>query len=367
MVDGSISTKRWIYLDISKILAVFGIVLMHVTAGAWGISEIGRPEWYALTVYNVLSRFCMPLFFMQIGALMLNSEVELSVKTLYRRQLLHLVTAFLFWSVIHMIIYYGQQAPGGFSDFTLGGFVVGVLEGAPHVHWFIFVSMALYIAVPILRAIARDEKICGYALIIWFIFSVLMPNIRQYTYDFPNMPNGLMQVLTQTVNAADRISPPIILQFMGYMLLGHYIHVHEFSKKQSDGIIAAGALSLVFTTFMTIFICRRDGAAIETYFGNFTPNIVLYGAAAMVATKRFFADKWIGDRIYRNIRFFSDVAFGIFLVHDVLRLQLSRLNIHTTSFTPFLSVPLFSVGIFIVSALVAYGLKKIPGIGKYIV
>ena len=362
-----VSTERWIYLDVAKIISIFLIVLLHVTAGAWGELQIGSFSWYVATFFNGLSRFGFPLFFMQIGALFLNPEREMTIKKLYSKYILRLVTAFLFWSVIGMLIRYWQELPGGFSEFTLGGFISGVLSGASAVHWFIFVAISMYLIIPILRAIAKSPTACRYFLILWFVFTFAVPLLRQMSYFFPSMPDGFHVVLGQILGVADQVTPQMVLQYSGYLLLGHYIHVTKFSRNASTRFAWIFLVGLVSTIGFTILFSMRDGVSSETFFGPFTVTVLAMAAGFMGSAKYLLEKTWFKDSLYKFIRFFSSAAFGIFLVHDVLRLQLVRLGLHTTAFPPILSIPVLTIVVFVASAFIAYFLKKIPKVGKYIV
>ncbi|MDL2318324.1 acyltransferase family protein [Eubacteriales bacterium OttesenSCG-928-A19] len=362
-----ISTKRWIYLDVCKIVAIFMIVVMNVSSGPWGTVEFMSGDWHMIGFFNVLSRFGIPLFFMMTGALLLNEEKEMPFKRLFGRHILRLVTAFLFWSVLNMVIYYFQKAPGGFFSFTIGGFLVGVLEGAPYVHYFIFLSISLYLLIPILRAIAQNMQACRYYLILWMIFAFVLPTLRKIPWLVPHLPQLAQDVLNQTLNAADRISPTLVINYAGYLLLGHYIHKTEYTTRKM-ALYLAGAVAMFIVAFvLTIHMSARDGANTEFFMGNFSLPVLCMAIGFMISMKVLLAKTWFSSTIYRATRFFSGVTFGIFLVHDVLRRQVGRFGVDAFLFTPVLSIPIFSVAIFVLSALIVYLLKKIPYIGKYIV
>lgn len=361
------STKRWIYLDVCKIVSIFLVVMMHVSAGSWGNAGFQSADWYIIGVFNVLSRFGIPLFFMLTGALLLNEEKEITFRKLFSRYLLRLTTAFLFWSVINMVIYYLQQAPGGFGDFTIYGFIVGVLEGAPYVHYFIFLSMSLYLLIPILRAIAKNLEICRYFIILWLIFAFAVPAIRQIPWIAPSMPQFFHDFFNQTAAAAERISPSLVVNFAGYMLLGHYIHKTQFTRGQAKWYVVIGLCAFAITLALTFVMSNREGTSSEAFMHNFSLMIPFMAAGFMIGAKVFLEKTWFAAPVYNAIRFFSGVTFGIFLVHDVLRQQLVRLGLDALTFTPILSVPILSVGVFVLSACIAYLLKRIPKVGKYIV
>lgn len=156
-------------------------------------------------------------------------------------------------------------------------------------------------------------------------------------------------------------------RFGFYLLLGHYIHVTKFSRKASIRFAWLWLAGLVCTLGFTIFFALRDGVSSETFFDLFSITVLAMAIGFMGSAKYVLEKTWFKESRYRLIRFFSSAAFGIFLVHDVLRMQLVRLGLYTTAFPPLLSIPVLTMVIFIASAFIAFFLKKIPKVGKYIV
>lgn len=54
--------KKYDYL---RSVSCFFIVLLHVSGSYWGLAE----GWVAMTVYNALSRFAVPVFMMLGGGI----------------------------------------------------------------------------------------------------------------------------------------------------------------------------------------------------------------------------------------------------------------------------------------------------------
>ena len=340
---------------------------MSISAGAWSIVEINTTDWQILNVYNSLSRFCIPLFLMLTGALFLSDKKEITIKGLFKDHIIRIVTAFFVWSIVYVLFYYWLYAPAGFSEFTVYGFIDGVLRGDPYKHWFIFLSISLYFLIPILRAIAKNLTVVKYFLVLWVIFSLIFPAIEQIPLIFGNLPTVAQEIINQIINASERIKPLMVLDYVGYFMLGYYIHAKSFSKKSGIRFLIYGLLAFVFTLGMTTYVTMRDGAQTEMFFNNISLNIALFAASVMVVAKVFLGNKWYKDRTYKSIKFFSDGAFGIFLTHDFIRVLLEKVGFGTLTISPILSVPILAIIIFIISGLLVYIIRKIPIVGKYIV
>lgn len=151
------SNKRWIYLDVLKILSMFFIVVTNTAAACWSLAPAGSPDWWILTFFNSMSRFSVPLFFMLSGASLLSPEKELTPSTIWKKHILPLVTAFFFWSIIYVLFSYSMDAPEKLASFDAYGFIKDVLAGDPYRHWFIMLIISVLIVLPALRAIAKDQ------------------------------------------------------------------------------------------------------------------------------------------------------------------------------------------------------------------
>jgi len=67
--------KRYIYLDVLKILASIGVVFIHVSAIGWNTFPPTSFEWKVMNIYDSLFRWSVPAFMMATGALILNKYI----------------------------------------------------------------------------------------------------------------------------------------------------------------------------------------------------------------------------------------------------------------------------------------------------
>ena len=76
-------STRDLSIDLIKVIAIFGVLVIHVDAGVLTQEQIGSFEWICGRVWGSLVRGSVPLFLMTSGALMLNPRKELALKKLY--------------------------------------------------------------------------------------------------------------------------------------------------------------------------------------------------------------------------------------------------------------------------------------------
>ncbi|GEM_PF-2715191 len=363
----TLTKQRWIYLDACKIFAMFFIIVMHVSAGSWSIISPYTFEWQVLNTFNSASRFCIALFIMQMGALLLNEEKDISLSILFKNYVLRIVCAFFFWSVVNMLVFYRLESPGGFSDFKVSDFIIGVLRGHQYRHWFIFVIISLYLSIPMLRTIVKNSVACRYFLILWGLFALCVPMFYQIPVIFQQLPPSINTIMTQIAEMSYRIRPQMVLEFTGYFILGHYIHTYSFTRKQVNWLVGIGAAALLYTILLTRYVSMRDGTPNEAFYGNITLNIALIATAVMLLFKTGLDKKWFSDATYKSLLFFSDVSFGVFLIHDFIRTAFIQVGIDTLTWNPIISVPLISIALYVISGGISFLINKIPKFGKYII
>ncbi|WP_292920076.1 acyltransferase family protein, partial [Oscillibacter sp. CAG:155] len=90
-------------VDLVKTAAIFGVLLIHVSAGGLGGAEVGSGTWFACLFWGSVSRAAVPLFLMASGALLLRPDRELTLRKLYTKNFPRLLAALLFWAVCYKV------------------------------------------------------------------------------------------------------------------------------------------------------------------------------------------------------------------------------------------------------------------------
>ena len=360
------AVQRWVYMDVCKIVAFVLIVFTNIVSGVWGIAETGSSEWVVLNVYNGLSRFSVPLFFLMLGALLLNPLKELSIKEIYLKFLLPVLTAFLFWSTAYVLFTYAIYSPGNFAHFNLREFISTVLQGDPYRHWFVFLIAQLYLVLPFLRAIAKNLSACRCFLVLWMIFTLFVTTLNRIPAVFQLSPVATAFVY-EPLGILSRIRPAMVIDYIGYAVLGYYIHSCNISRKAGTPALIVFAASLLYTIVMSHFLSVKTGAPNELFFENLSFNNAISAASFMVAMKAFSENVWYKDRTYDIILFFSAGAFGLFMTHAFVLRLLDVIGLNGLSFGALLSTPILCVIVTLISVTASYLIKKIPGVGDYLV
>lgn len=343
---------RIVYFDYLRVFAIFAVIMIHVSAQHWYITNVNSYEWQIFNVYNSVVRWAVPVFVMISGALLLDREYDF--KKIYSKNILRMVVAFFFWSVIYALVFWKEQYNVGFIKQVFTG----------HFHmWFIPMIIGLYICLPIIHKIIESEKIMKYFLFLAFLFAFFFPQILQLVNDFGGEKINLLFEGFNTI--LENMNLQLVLGYTGYFVLGHYLNNLEMKKSHRLIIYLLGILSGIVTILLVRQVSINNQAPIGHYYENFNINILLESFAVFV----FF--KYNTPKIKNLGAIMNKLAkysFGAYLIHVLILDQLNVLfGLNTLSFHPIVSVPVIGIIVFIVSFILSAIINQIPFLKKYIV
>ncbi len=344
--------ERLIYLDCLRILATFGVMLLHVSAQNWAVAEVNTLEWNVFNFFDSSVRWAVPVFVMISGALFLAGNR--SIEQIYKRNVLRLITAWSFWSAAYAWI--GLVT----VPMSLKDAVLQMMSGHYHM-WFLFMIIGLYMIVPFLQKIVGSLELTRYFLILSLMFTFLLPQLVML-FSFTLERGGA--VVSGILN---NFYFHFAVGFVGYFVCGYYLNNIEIKGRKEGLVYLLGICGLIMTAGFTRVISIRQQAANELFYGYFTVNVLLESIAVFVLAKNHF--KWcMNKRIEACIRKFSKYSFGAYLVHAMVLEQLHHFfGIHTLSFHPIVSVIVIVSIVCVISFGISGMLNSIPVLKKYIV
>lgn len=341
------------YLDYLRIISMFAVMFLHLSGENWYSVNVSSFEWNVFNVYDSITRWCVPVFVMISGTLFLSRDIKPLI--LYKKYILRIFTAGVFWSFIYAI-YIG----GSYKEI-----IASTLSFSGHL-WFIPMIIGLYICQPILRKIIdKNDSITLYFLICSFIFSFLLPTIFHLASAFGG---NTFETIIGIINTD--ISSMNIYLFNGYIsyfVLGYYLDHKNLSSSQRYFIYVVSLLGFGFTIGLTAYISIRNGSPYDYYYNYLNMNVLFESIGVFVFFKYTF--KNIKKEFLKNLIYkISKYSFGAYLIHmlfvDILWLNL---NITTLSFNPVLSVPFETILIFMLSISASALMNKISWFNKYFV
>ncbi len=341
--------KRNTTIDIIKLIAIFGVAVIHIGSRILTQIPIGSIEWSCGLFWGSLFRASVPLFLMCSGALMLNPNKKLSLKKLYFHNIARILAAMLFWGFMYKV--YHLLAG---NNFTLNNLIYDVkrllLFDQEFHFYYIHIILLVYVLLPITRLIAEkaDKKLLLYTLFVWFLGGIIYPTAINY-YPF-NLLSGMTgQWLINMTYAS-----------VGYGLVGYYLTVYPLSFKKSLMIFIGGFLIVFLSTFG---LSVKAGSLNEMFLQGTSVGVCIM-AIGIFSLARYIKP---GDKMKKCISYISDASFCIYLTHMFVLYIMEKFGVTAFILPSAVSIPLLAIATICVCTGVYTVISKIPVINKWII
>ena len=343
--------KNLDWINNLRVLAMFFVVIIHTSSPLiMGYGHVPLSDWIWGDFYNGLARFGVPVFVMITGALLLPREYELG--DFFKRRLGRIIPPFIFWSLVYVAYaWYNEDitfTPDIWADTKI---VLHQLKFGAYYHlWYVYMLIGLYFVIPVLSKFVRNasEKEIVYFLIVW------------------------LAVMFLAQPYLSRFSPVVDMRYfagyIGYLVLGHYLAVKEFSPKFTRGwLLLIFMLTLALIVSGTYWSCLQK-TGLTLFYEPLGPPIVLLSSSVFLLV-RFTVIKWPA-RLKKVRDLICAYTFGIYLAHalilDILGDPDYHININWQLCHPSISISVTAIVCFGLTLLLVYLISKIPFVGKWI-
>lgn len=347
--------NRSIYHDLLRILSALAVICIHVysEASTWKNQQFDTPTWGFLNVFASITRFAVPVFVMLSGSFLIEHFRDKDFKKLYTKNIFRLICAFFFWNCVYIVYYIVNRTFVVHQPIEIRDIVYKFIQGHFHL-WFIPMLVFLYMITPFVRKICEDVKYERYFLVL-----ASLPIIIRFVHAYIGVGPAYYLL--------EKSGMEFVSGYTVYYVLGHYLTKQDVSKKYRIAIYVLAVLSLVATILLAFRDYRTESLADSYAYGYLTPNTLLMSAAIFLLFKYGFSRINFKEKTAKVIVKLSSLTFGVYLSHMVFTRLLLLTPLTVESMHPLISVPLLTVIIFIISAIVTWGISKIPVLKKYII
>lgn len=340
--------KRLLYIDWLRIYATIAVVVIHVSAGFVGKMDPTHVSgWFAGNFYETLARSSVPIFVMISGALLLQTKKKVTYLDFLKKRTSKVIIPLFAWSAIFYLygVYTGQFPASITQPLSL------FLQNGISSHlWFLYMIIGLYLITPLLLILIKHatQQDLHYFLLLWI---------------YASFGTKLIQFLAH-------ISIPIELSFVsnyiGYFVLGYYLHIYEISKKWRKILYFSAIVGLICTFFFTYLSTLHNGNVEMFWYEYFSPNVGISSVGLFVFFRSFFQNKeqklsFLFDQI-------NKASLGIYILHYFLLGNfLYRIFPHIVSHVhPLIAIPIDTLITLIISLLITRSLQQLPIVKKMV-
>jgi surface polysaccharide O-acyltransferase-like enzyme len=349
MVASQPSTKaeptHFYWIDLVRVVAVFQVVLVHLSYVIFFKEDLSSPNWVAANFYDSFSRMGVPLFFMVSGYLLLGKREALA--DFFRKRFWKVGIPTLFWSVAYLFWSVEAYRNWTMSPLSIAlSMLKAIYQGNVEIHlWFLYILIGIYLTVPILRVFvsAASRRDLTYFVVLWFIAT------------------PMFELTQRILGFQTALVVPVVTGYVGYFMLGYLLAELQLDRRGRI-LSVVGVILAVAVTFVGTNLLSAQAAPIDTYFYSyFSPPTVL------AAICGFFLLKDLGQRLGKVgawVRTVSAASFGIYLIHifvvELLRKGFIGLRLYSWLGPSAYMIPLTALVTFLLSFVFVFVLRKVP-------
>lgn len=329
--------KNYFWIDVLKAVAAFSVIILHVSGSL--LNEFNdKEQWWVGNLYDSLVRFCVPVFVMISGVLLLGRDESLS--NFLKKRFTRLLFPFFLWSIIYLILKIDYNLP--IQEIVLESFKK--LKNGTEFHlWYIYMIIGIYLFIPIINKwiIHANKKEILYFILIWLLIIILKLPVFEKLYT--------------------RIDLRYFSGFLGYLILGYYLnHYLQLKRYMALGFFFVG---YIVTIFATCYISSINRELNEQFYDYLSLNVIIASVGVFMYFKNYTIENKFVSKI---IVILSKYSYGIYLSHILVLTLFSKIEFTYRLFNFWIGIPIISISCLLLSLMLTYIISKIPIIGKYI-
>lgn len=326
------------WLNTLRVLAVVAVIVVHAASGVVVFSPVGTSGWWAGNALNSAARWCVPVFVMISGGLLLAPEKHQGARSFYAKRMDRILIPLVFWSLFYLgwsvLRASAKGEPIGAADL-----VARLASGRPYYHlWYLYMLTPLYLVTPLVQRVAAalSERTLWILTAVGFILSAVYTGIR-FAYEIPQAA-----------------FPFWFLPYLPYFVAGHLL---VSADRPPSRALQAVVLA---TTALTAAGCFALAQAYGIYTGLYAYDylsltVIPMSISVFVLAKGRASTDPRPSRLSR----LAPLTLGIYLIHPVF---LGPLNSVRAAFpvTPWVWIPLASAAAFLAATATAVAIQATP-------
>lgn len=350
------ANDRVFSFDFIKMLAYFGVIMIHC-AMYWSFTlNMDSKSWMMVNIFDAIARYSIPCFIMVTGALSLDENKKISIKTCWKHYILRFLIILVFWEALYAEIYLFYAGENPFSFNVIAENILSSKYLDWDCLWYLYFLIGFYLVLPAIKLFVKKENknVILYLIIIGLAFQIIPK-----TFDlFVKLP--IMDV--QTFTGKFKITMPTA--FLTFILLGWYLYNFPPKKPIRIAIYIFGILAVALIPVSLSITQDQSFKIFRVLFGDDSILIYLYGSAFFLFWTTVLRNKK-SSKAFANV---TKASFGIFLSHMIFLQIFSRLFITqgATGTEILVQLLLVFVTTSASSFVFSYILSKIPGV-RYLI
>jgi surface polysaccharide O-acyltransferase-like enzyme len=337
-----LSTQRQSNLDAVRVISCVAVVLLHLAATiVMDPRYVGQLSWHVHNLLDAATRWCVPVFVMLSGSLLLTPQKLSDPVDFAGRRWQRIGPPLIFWSTVYFL----WRGLFWKESLSLESMLHDVVIGRPFIHlYFLFLILGLYTVTP------------------WLVLAM-----QRMTQTQLRQGIVVMFCLAVAANAVDFLGTSVFTLFVPYIpyyLLGGYCARYA-SGSNHRWLVLAIAISMVTSlTAALVWVGGLNWRWAFYFYTDFSPTVI----AMAISVFLVITQVPLPAAVARLMTTLAPFSFGIYVAHPFI-VELLRYAYYRQM--PVLLEPLFYVPVTLpltltaTLALVAL-LARVPGLRRVV-
>lgn len=341
------SGKHDLRLDILRVTAAAAVVWLHVSAEIVASRIVAADlGWWTANLADAATRWCVPLFVMASGALLLSQRAHEDPLRFYRRRLNRILVPTLFWTAVYAAL---RLTKGEAATAVLGS----VAEGRPFTHlWYLYMVLGLYLITPMASAFVHHapRRLLIGAVALSFLLAAVEMTVATLDGDWPA-----------------RTFLGLWPYYLGYFTAGQILWRAPATWLSGRAALAVALACTCAVAGLTGLLLGDLGPrAWEVTYSYLDPLVVLMSLAIFNALRRVGVDRGPGARLAGVAHRLAPFTLGVYVVHPLWLFALDRAGLDGNTGGPILGIPATTAAALVLSFASARLLAALPFVRRTI-
>ncbi len=364
-VSNKASNNRVAFVDTLKLLAILGVITIHISATPLVSLKIASLDWYVALFFGSIIRWAVPIFLMCSGVLFLKADKDITTKQVFSKYLFRILCALFVWATFYEAIdilkaFYRI----GYIDYDIiYKSIRNIFTFNTQTHlYYLYIVILIYSLLPIIRVFTgtASKKQLEYLIIAWIVLGIILPFAIQFR------PFSLIKGMVRQYPIS------MVYSAIGYFVLGHYMNKYTLKRWTNYFIYFLGVIGLIVTLWGTAFSSIAKGSVYTLYIEGMTPNVAAMAAAVFLLVKNLSSRELQGREASIGVKrkiisYISKGSFCVYLIHIAFIDLLRGLHLTFPEANTLITIPLLVIVVLMLSIGAYFVLSKIPVVKKYLV
>ena len=320
--------------DILRVISMIMVIIIHIAnVYCRSFGMISTKSYLISLIFNTICRVSVPIFFMISGTLLLDREFN---KSKYLKRVIKYLILIVVWDIIYLVWEYF------YLGITYDKLYMLIIDPYRAHLWFLYTILVLYAIQPLLKLIMdkSNNVVKTILLTIWIILS-LASMLNPYIAKFFT-----------------------IFSYIGYFIIGKYLYdfIKKYDlRKYSLTLIIIMIICYSISIWMNYSLSISLNQFYNLFFAYRTPFIMISSFALYI----LIISNYQKDNLNKLFIGLSDLSLGVYLIHGIF-LDITVKEFIYSSINSLIGIPIFTIIIFILSALSIKLIKKIKFLNYFV-